>query len=75
MKPHIVDFTPVSRFTLYPRLFAERMIIFMLLTNTFFLLFNVTGDMIMEYLSSDNEDCHHFFSVINSYPRFSFLRK
>ena len=74
MKPHIVDFTPVSRFTLYPRLFTERMILILLLTNTAFLLFNTIGDLITFYFSSNN-DCNDFFKHVNSFPRFSFIRK
>jgi hypothetical protein len=74
MKPHIVDFTPVSRFTLYPRLFTERMILTLLITNTVFILFNTIGDLIVYYFSSDN-DCRDFFKHINTYPRFSFIKK
>ncbi len=74
MKPHIVDFTPVSRFTLYPRLFTERMILILLITNTAFLLFNTIGDLITFYFSSSN-DCNDFFRHVNSYPTFSFIRK
>lgn len=74
MKPHIVDFTPVSRFTLYPRLFAERMILILLITNTAFLLFNTIGDLVVSYFSSNN-DCNDFFKHVNSFPMFSFIRK
>jgi hypothetical protein len=74
MKPHIVDFTPVSRFTLYPRLFTERMILMLLITNTIFMLFNTIGDLVVSYFSSDN-DCNDFFKHVNTYPRFSFIKK
>lgn len=75
MKTHIVDFTSASRFTLYPRIFAEKMILFMLITNTFFLLFIITGDLLVNYLSSNNNKCYRFFSGNNIYPGSSFIRK
>ena len=70
MRNFVVDFSRVTRYSLYPTHFVIRMIFIQLLCSTAFILFLVIGDFYISYTARDYCD---LFSKNNTFQPSNFL--
>ena len=71
MRNFVVDFSRVTRYSLYPTHFVIRMIFIQLLCSTAFILFLVIGDFYISYTARDY--CDLFSKTHNTFQPSNFL--
>lgn len=73
MRNFVVDFSRVTRYSLYPTHFVIRMIFIQLIFSTAFILFLVAGDFYISYTTRDYCELYSKNNTFQTFQPSSFL--